>query len=241
MRQVSQVELPEERGTIYTKEPDCRRLPTDLEGTVPLMQEETEQVKRDEAHSNSDDASRPVTAGAGDASADPRDLVEVRIPGLAAYIGVARTAVDTVSEQLHFSSDARSAVKLAVGEACNNAVLYAHGDDSPHDRVCAAIEAPTVLVSCRVVRGALEIDVMNEGNGFHPQPGHATMPEPKAMSEHGRGLALIEMMMDSVQYLTHNGCTVVRMRKLRPDSAGDTGPGAENAGACAPAGDSARN
>jgi len=205
------------------------------------MQEETEQVTRKEAHSNSGKASSHVATDVTDTSQDPRDLVEVRIPGLAAYIGVARTAVDTVSEQLQFSSDARSAVKLAVGEACNNAVLYAHGDASPQDMVCAAIEAPTVLVSCRVVRDALEIDVMNQGNGFHPQPGHATMPEPRAMSEHGRGLALIEMMMDSVQYLTHNGCTVVRMRKLRPGLAVDAASGAESAGACTPAGTSTRN
>jgi anti-sigma regulatory factor (Ser/Thr protein kinase) len=39
------------------------------------------------------------------------------------------------------------------------------------------------------------------------------MPTAESMAESGRGLALIELMMDSVQYLTEDGKHVVRMQK----------------------------
>lgn len=146
------------------------------------------------------------------------DLVQVRIPGQPAYISVARQAIDAVSEQLQLPPDTRSAVKLAVGEACNNAVLYGRHllAPAPNLAIPSAGGAPTVLIACRILRDALEIDVTNEGNGFHPMPGAAAMPMPETLSEHGRGLALMESVMDSVEYLSRNGNTVVRMRKRRP-------------------------
>ena len=131
----------------------------------------------------------------------------VHIPSQTAFIPVARQTVDALSEHLQLPASDRAAVKLAVGEACNNAVLHAI---SPRPGV-----APTVTVSCRVLPDALEIDVFNEGNGFHPTLG-AKMPNAELLSEHGRGMALMEMMMDSVEYLSIKGNTVVRMRKRRP-------------------------
>ena len=157
-----------------------------------------------------------VTSSCRPEAADPMDgyplgranaTVCVSIPSQTTFIPIARQTVDALSEQLHLSTGDRAAVKLAVGEACNNAVLHSH---SPHEGV-----SPTVSVACRVFPDALEIDVSNEGNGFHPTPG-AKMPTAELLSEHGRGMALMEMMMDSVEYFSVNGNTVVRMRKNRP-------------------------
>src|SRR5688572_2967063 len=114
-------------------------------------------------------------------------LVRVQIPSALEHIGIARCAVDVVGEQIHLSCDARAAVKLAVGEACNNAVLHA-----------APCADASVIVDCRLQEDALEIDVTNSGNSFHPDT-HAEMPAAEALDEHGRGRALIEMMMDSVE------------------------------------------
>ena len=130
------------------------------------------------------------------------DTVQVKIPSLARYIGVARQAVDAVGEQVRLSPDERAAVRLAVGEACNNAVFYAHPKPD--------IPVGCVVVACRVHADALEIDVTNEGNGFHPDLGQAM---PDVLAEHGRGMVLMEMLMDSVEYLSEQGNTVVRMRK----------------------------
>ena len=137
------------------------------------------------------------------------EVVRVQIPGATEYIGVARRAVDALGEQINLPAEARAAVKLAVGEACNNAVLHAKQANGDYG---------SVLVACRIVPDALEIDVTNQGNGFHPaEP--ARMPDAESLAEHGRGMALMEMVMDSVQYLSDNGNTVVRMRKNRPAAA----------------------
>lgn len=132
--------------------------------------------------------------------------VQVTIPGLPQYIGVARQAVDAVSENLQLSADDRMAVRLAVGEACNNAVFHS---SLPHPDSAIG----RVVVACRVLPDALEIDVENDGNGYHPTSAGHSMPGPFA--EHGRGVPLMEMLMDSVEYLSRCGNTIVRMRKLR--------------------------
>ncbi len=137
------------------------------------------------------------------------EVICLQIPGETEYVGIARHAVDAVGEQISLPPDARMAIKLAVGEACNNAVKHARQ---------AGSEAHPVSVACRVQPDALEIDVTNHGNGFHPEV-PAAMPVAEALDEHGRGLALMEMMMDSVEFLSENGNTTVRMRKNRPMAA----------------------
>ncbi len=137
------------------------------------------------------------------------EIVRLQIPGEMRYVSVARQAVEAVTEQLQLPGDVRMAVKLAVGEACNNAVQHAKRD---------ARRDGSVLIACRALPDALEIDVTNQGNGFHPSI-LAAMPESADLLEHGRGMALMEMMMDSVEYLSENGDTTVRMRKRRPAEA----------------------
>ena len=134
------------------------------------------------------------------------EVVRLQIPGEMRYISIARQAIDAVSEQLDLSVDARMAVKLAVGEACNNAVQHTQSGQE---------QDGSLLIACRVEPEALEIDVTNPGNGFHPDE-PAQMPASEMLAEHGRGMALMEMVMDSVEYLSEDGNTTVRMRKRRP-------------------------
>lgn len=143
----------------------------------------------------------------GDGAGMPEtEVVQVRIPGLSEYISVARQAVDAVGEQIRLSRDDRAAVKLAVGEACNNAVFHARSN--------AANGVGWVMVACQVAPDALVIDVTNQGNGFHPTAA-VRMPAAEELRESGRGMALMEMLMDSVEYFSHHGNTMVRMCKRR--------------------------
>lgn len=134
------------------------------------------------------------------------DVIRVQVPGSLEYIAIVRRAVDAVGEQIHLAPGARAAVELAVGEACNNAVFHAHPQRSKEEGV--------MIVACRVHPDALEIDVTNQGNGFHPDA-PARMPRAEEMADHGRGRALMEMSMDGVEYLSENGNTIVRLRKNR--------------------------
>jgi serine/threonine-protein kinase RsbW len=131
----------------------------------------------------------------------------VCIPPLTEYVRVARNVADTVSDMIDLSPEDRAAVKLAVGEACNNAVI--------HSVPLPPATFAWVEVVLRVTAEALEIEVINPGAGFHPNRS-ARMPAPEAMMEQGRGLPLMEMLMDTVAYESRGKHTVVRMRLLRP-------------------------
>ena len=133
------------------------------------------------------------------------EVIRLQVPGALRYIAIVRRAVDAVGERIRLSPGARAEVKLAVGEACNNAVLHARGRGG--DGV--------VVIACRLRPDALEIDVTNGGNGFHPGA-PARMPRAQDLADHGRGRALMQMSMDSVEYLSENGNTTVRLRKNRP-------------------------
>jgi anti-sigma regulatory factor (Ser/Thr protein kinase) len=106
--------------------------------------------------------------------------------------------------------DAISHIMLAVGEACNNGILYGV---SQCDRILS--------VTCRLAQtdnckfAALEIDVRNHGDGFVGEMDwskHA-MPAAELMAEHGRGLPLMRSAVDHVQFLSEGGDTIVRLVK----------------------------
>ena len=127
--------------------------------------------------------------------------VALRLPAQSLYLSVARAAAKSFASLLPFTDGERGAVELAVGEACDNAVRYSD-DDAEHFEMllCVADEH-------------LVIDICNTGGGFLPD-GPAVMPD--AFAEHGRGLALMECLMDEVEYLPEKDRTTVRMRKRLP-------------------------
>ena len=125
-------------------------------------------------------------------------MTALRLPARLDYIPVVRAATNAVVALLNFSPDDRCAIELAVGEACDNAVRHCESEAEVFD-VCLS-----------VLEDSLMIDVSNEGNGFAPD-GPAAMPD--VFAEHGRGLALMEHLMDEVEFLPEKDRTVVRMMK----------------------------
>ncbi len=94
------------------------------------------------------------------------------------------------------------AIETALRESLANAIVHGNRQDSSKGvRVCCAVQAD---------RGVLII-VKDEGEGFDP----ATIPSPlvaeNVYSTHGRGIFLINMLMDEVAF--RRGGTEIRMRK----------------------------
>jgi serine/threonine-protein kinase RsbW len=120
-----------------------------------------------------------------------------------------RDAVDPVVQsvmelvrQIHCESDKHDAIELALTEALANAVVHgAKGD-------------PSKIVECDVVANedqSMLIVVRDPGKGFDP----GQIPNPlrgeSVYSDHGRGIFLINQLMDKVEFLK-NG-TEIRMIK----------------------------
>lgn len=91
-------------------------------------------------------------------------------------------------------------VRLAVSEVVANAVQ--HGSRAPAD---------PIRVSIRAEGGGLVFEVADTGRFLQGDPPQADM------SEHGRGLELVAMLMDSVEVEAGDNGTLLRLTKRRDD------------------------
>ncbi len=139
-------------------------------------------------------------------------------------VSFVRDAVDEVveaCERLAFSgSRATLNLRVAVGEAVSNAILYGNRED------------PTRLVRVSAAFGAglAEVTVTDEGSGFDPGAvADPTRPENRGRS-HGRGLFLLRSLADAVRFNERGNSITL---SLRDDSVEATARhlGASRAGA----------
>ncbi len=116
---------------------------------------------------------------------------------------VAGAAVEELGRRIGFSRDTLAEVKLAVVEACLNALEYGRG----------RVEVELTGVAGR--RPRLEVVVVDHGPGFEP----SAVPSPTleaslhAERKRGWGLELMRHLMDEVEIVSVPGCTRVRMTR----------------------------
>jgi serine/threonine-protein kinase RsbW len=130
------------------------------------------------------------------------DDARIILPAHASALADARRFVDAHARRAGFSDLSRDEISLAVTEAVSNAVR--HG--SP------AGETDTVELSVDTEGPRLIVTVRDHGGPFTPPL--PSLPDPALFAEHGRGLYLMQQLMDEVRYSRDNG-TVVRMTKTR--------------------------
>ena len=128
---------------------------------------------------------------------------EVTLPADVSAISPVVDWVMRLVDELEYEEDKEFGIEMALREALANAVL--HG--------CKADPAKTV--EC-FVRGDREegilIVVRDPGAGFDPKSLPAPTEDSKLSADHGRGIFLINALMDEVTH-EQNG-TVIRMRKF---------------------------
>jgi serine/threonine-protein kinase RsbW len=105
-------------------------------------------------------------------------------------------------EGFQCATDNEPAVKLALREALNNAVLHGNGMD--------AHKVVEVRCCCEWGKGVWLI-VKDQGNGFDPNVVPDALAPDRLEAEHGRGICLMRLSMDQV--LFECGGSEVRMWK----------------------------
>jgi serine/threonine-protein kinase RsbW len=130
-----------------------------------------------------------------------------------ADVGAISPVVDSVMEITRKMGCAKGhefEIETAIREALANAIKHGCSDDTSKQVRCC--------VACDESRGMLII-VSDPGQGFDP----ATIPSPLAgqqlYSEHGRGLYLINQLMDQVWF--SGGGTQIHMLKSGSDAKSD--------------------
>jgi serine/threonine-protein kinase RsbW len=117
--------------------------------------------------------------------------VEIHIPSDTEFVRVVRLAVSGVASRMDFSYDDIEDIKLAVSEACNNAIQHAHcnGDDR-------------VVVECLSAADKLTVIVQDCGTGIPREAWEKSITLPEELDERGLGLIVMQSLMDEVHYET---------------------------------------
>jgi anti-sigma regulatory factor (Ser/Thr protein kinase) len=124
-----------------------------------------------------------------------------------------RAAVERVQKFLknHGCEDgARADCELAVVEGCNNAIKHAYPDSVPGQVILEVVLLP----------GQIEIHIIDHGPGF-VWPERIMLPDPQ--NESGRGLYLIRVLMDCVDYVRGPAENVLVLRKRLDNRRGNRG------------------
>jgi len=133
--------------------------------------------------------------------ADRFDVVELRVPCRAEWVALVRLSVAAVASRLQFSIDEIEDIKLAVAEACTNAIQHAKG-------------SAFIDIKCEAIAGGLRINVRDHGRGTRPEQIRSRELDEERVG--GLGVFLIRSLMDDVSYDVYpdDGTHLVMVKKL---------------------------
>ena len=132
------------------------------------------------------------------------DYIEMKIPAKPDYVGVIRLTLSGIASRMGFTYEEIEDIKIAISEACTNAIQHAYNKD----------EGGEVIIGFAVYPDKLEMMVADNGKSFNfeqtrselgPYSESSTIDQ---LAEGGLGLFLIETLMDEVRVLNHSGVTV---------------------------------
>jgi len=129
--------------------------------------------------------------------------IKISLPGKPEYVSIARLTASVIANQMGFNIDDVEDIKVAVGEACNNAVL--HGKS--HEEVFE--------IQFEVQEKRMVIEVRDNGNGFDLDEYQA--PDPGELRENGLGIFIMKALMDEVDFIPvqNNGTTIRLVKELQ--------------------------
>ncbi|MGE4170451.1 MAG: ATP-binding protein [Candidatus Margulisiibacteriota bacterium] len=135
--------------------------------------------------------------------------IHLTIPAMSDYVGVVRLALSGLASRMNFTVEEIEDIKIAVSEACTNAVQHAY---EAHEG--------RIDIDCYCHEDRLEIVVKDQGKGFNMSS--LGTPEQKQASEEklglGLGLAFIQSLMSeaSIESEPGKGTTVRISKTLTP-------------------------
>lgn len=142
-----------------------------------------------------------------------REMVELILPASSRYLQVARLTVSGVASRAGLNLDDIEEIKLAVGEACTNAVEHAYAG-APGAQAAGQGE-PRVHIRCGVRGREFVVEVTDEGKGFDFDAVDVDLQIPPA-PEAGLGFFLIRSSVDrlDVDSAPGAGTKVIMAKRL---------------------------
>lgn len=128
------------------------------------------------------------------------DFFKFSVPGKPEYVGTIRVAISSLANYAGFDVEAIEDIKVAVSEACNNALCHRSTGGGDYEVVCEITDEKIV------------VSVLDRSGGFDLK----AYSEPcfNAPKEGGLGIYIIRALMDEVDILTELGSgTQIKMVK----------------------------
>ncbi|NOU64197.1 anti-sigma B factor RsbW [Paenibacillus sp. LMG 31461] len=144
-------------------------------------------------------------------------VIRLHIPAAAEHLEIVRLSLYGVATKLGFSYEDIEDMKVAVSEACNNAILHANPEDgSGH-----------IDISYELSDDALRVKVKDNGTGYEAasesrQTGPFTGTMPSELTTGGLGIYLMEALMDEVLVDTTGGTEVTLVKYVHSKNHGMT-------------------
>jgi serine/threonine-protein kinase RsbW len=146
------------------------------------------------------------------------EIVELEIPARPDFLSLARLVITgAASVEPTFSDDRIENLRVAVSEACTNAI-EAHSSNGQDERI---------LIRCDLAEDRIEVAITDHGGGFDPD---AAVEAPDAehpdrlLFESGLGIPLMRVLVDETEFQATPSGTVVRLVVARPPRTGGAAP-----------------
>ncbi|MGL5711893.1 MAG: ATP-binding protein [Paraclostridium sp.] len=130
------------------------------------------------------------------------ETIKMEVASNPDYVSIVRLTVSGIANKIGFSLDDIEDIKVAVSEACTNAIK--HGSDE------------NFYVTFSLLENGLTIEIEDKGEGYDVNS--VEKPDLSNPKENGLGLFIIETLMDEVSTMSKNDeGTVVKMTKYLGD------------------------
>lgn len=126
------------------------------------------------------------------------ETIKMEITANPDYVGIIRLTTSGIANKIGFSVDDIEDMKVAVSEACTNAIKHSNDDK--------------FSIVFNILQNGLNIEIKDNGKGYNSNSiSTPNLDEPK---EHGLGLFIIQALMDDVSMESKEGeGTIINMTK----------------------------
>jgi serine/threonine-protein kinase RsbW len=118
------------------------------------------------------------------------DVITIKLPSKAEYVSIARLAASVISNTVGFDIEEIDDIKVAVGEACNNAVLHGKSEDEVYE------------IAFKLSDEKIHIEVKDNGIGFDEDKYEE--PDLTQLKGNGLGIYIMKSLMDEVDIVANN-------------------------------------
>lgn len=126
------------------------------------------------------------------------ETIKMEISSNPEYVGIIRLTTSGIANKIGFSMDDIEDIKVAVSEACTNAIK--HSNDNKF------------FITFDILENGLAIEIKDTGKGYDVESLH--QPDLNNPKESGLGLFIIQSLMDEVNIESkENKGTIIKMTK----------------------------